>query len=162
MTPADFFRAVEAAVAALAPISICPEDLHIHTPTNDAIAVARELPGAVFTRYGAARTSPSGRLVVTVGGVKVTLHGVGPAVAPPKLTKPQMEALRALGDGLRHETATVTHKPHDARAFVGGAVVRALVTHGYAERVVGSSPSAYTITAAGRLRLSQEASCSKP
>lgn len=151
MTPADFARAAEATAAALAPLALCSEELHIHTPTPAAIEVARGLPGATFTRYGAARTCTTGCLVVTVGRIKVTLHGVPVTAAPPKLTKPQLAALKILGDGKPHEGA-----PHTAHGWVGGAVVKALISHGYAQRVLGSFPTTYVITAAGTARLAQE------
>lgn len=156
MTFDEFTHAVEAAARAAAALSLCPEELHVHTPTRAAVEAAREVPGARFTRYGAARTSHTGCLTVAVttaaaGVVRVTLHGVTAAAAPRKLTKPQLEGLRVLGDGRAHEGATVT-----AHGWIGGGVATALIGLGYAERVSGSTPSAYVITAAGKARLAQE------
>lgn len=143
-TAAGITRAVTAAADLLAPLgSVTNGGLSFHDTPADVVEVMRKMPGAAFTLY--VRGGPYGFLSVPIGKITAVAHRVPPP--PPRLTKPQRAALRALADGRPREGGPAT-----AHGFINGRVGATLVELRYV-RGVGSGPVRYTITEAGRAAL---------
>ena len=158
MTPEAFVDVVAAVAAALKPLGRVCGGLAVVGASPDVIAAARAVPGATYQGYGHRDRKGMGYLVVPVaglGGAHVSIHDVPAPVKLPKLTGPHRFALRALADGLPHESGPAT-----AHGLIRGVSGVALVQHGYAT-AVGSGPVRYTITPAGRAALTQEPPCGK-
>ncbi len=153
MTPQAFSDAIVATAAALKPLGRVCGGLAIVGASPDVIATARTLPGATYCGYGQRDRKGMGYLTIPVaelGGAHVSIHDVPAPVKLPKLTGPHRFALRALADGLPHESGPAT--AHGMIRGVSGAV---LVQYGYATGV-GSGPVRYTITEAGRAALARK------
>lgn len=156
--PAEFIAVLTAAAAALRPLGRVCGGLSIIGASPEVIAVARTLPGATYTGYGHRDRKGLGYLTIHVpalGGAHVTIHDVPAPVKLPKLTGPHRFALRALADGLPHESGPAT-----VNGLIRGVSGAVLVQYGYA-RAAGGGPVRYTITDAGRAALAQETPCPK-